>query len=128
MRSALVGVLLLLAVAGALAAGPAPQVFTPVNGAKVGPSVDVAGQTEGRQFVVIITDVYVKGEAKSPWQSVPGLRHWTEDDGSFAFRIATPRLWKTPFANDRITYKIRVFTQRPDEEPSDTTTVTCTPE
>ena len=122
MTKLLVAVALVCLAAAAYAAPAAPTVTTPTNGAKIGPNVDVAGSTVGKQFVIVITDVYLKGKDK-PIKSVPGIRHWTNDDGTFAVRIATPRVPWAPSAD--LTYKIRVFTQRPGEEASPETVVTC---
>ena len=119
----LAAVVILMGLAGA-AFAQAPQVTAPRNGDRIGPNVDVVGTTEGRQFVVIVTDVYVKGEA-APLRAVPGHRHWTDGDGNFNLRIATPRVRNV--ADSDITYKIRVFVQRPGERPGPETVITCTP-
>jgi len=115
---------LLLSLAFAFAAPNAPQVTTPVNGDRIGPNIDVKGMTEGRQFVVIITDV-ILNSTNEIVGSVPGIRHWTEADGTFSFRVATPRVRGAWDSN--LTYKVRVFTARPDEK-SPETVITCTPE
>lgn len=119
----LAAVVILMGLAGA-AFAQAPQVTAPRDGDRVGPSVDVIGKTEGRQFVVIITDVHVKGQTE-PVGSVPGHRHWTDSEGNFKLRIATPRVRNAPDSD--ITYMIRVFTQRPGERPGPETVITCTP-
>lgn len=93
---------------GATYAAPAPIVTSPTNGAQLGPNTDVIGKTEGKQFVVIITDVYVKGEYI---KSVPGHRHWTDEEGNFSLRLATPRVGRA--AKSDTVYKIRVFTAGP---------------
>jgi hypothetical protein len=116
--------LLALTVGVASAQLAAPEVTTPVNGDRVGPSIAVQGQADGKQFIVVITDVYVAGKAK-PVGSVPGIRHWTNEDGSFAFRVATPRVFNAKDAD--LTYKVRVFCARPGEKGPETV-VTCKPE
>ena len=122
MTKLLVAVALVCLAAAAYAAPAAPTVTTPTNGAKIGPNVDVAGSTVGKQFVIVITDVYLKGN-NTPLKSVPGIRHWTNDDGTFTFGIATPRVPWYPKVD--LTYKIRLFTQRPGEAKGPETVVTC---
>jgi len=119
----LVAVIALLCVAYTALAANAPEVSSPKNGDRIGPNVFVTCKTEGKQFVIIITDVYVKGQLVG---SVPGIRHWTADDGSLTARIATPRVYNAPKAET--SYTIRVFTQRPDSEKSPETVVRCYPE
>lgn len=119
----LAAVVILMGLAGA-AFAQAPEVTAPSNGDRIGPNVDVVGNTDGRQFVVILTDVYVKGKA-APLRSVPGHRHWTDWDGNFNLRVSTPRVRNVPDSD--ITYKIRVFVQRPGERPGPETVITCTP-
>ena len=102
----------------------APEVTTPANGDRVGPSIAVQGQADGKQFIIVITDVYVAGRAK-PVGSVPGIRHWTNENGSFAFRVATPRVFNAKDSD--LTYKVRVFCARPGEKGPETV-VTCKPE
>ena len=115
-------VLLCLAVTAVAFAAPGPTVNSPANGDKIGPNVVITGSTEGKQFVIVITDVYLKGN-NTPLKSVPGIRHWTNDDGTFTFGIATPRVPWYPKVD--LTYKIRLFTQRPGEAKGPETVVTC---
>lgn len=122
MKKFAVVVVLLCLVSVALAA-EAPKVTSPKNGDKIGPNVDVVGTTVGKRFVIIITDVYLKGKEK-PLKSVPGHRSWTDDEGNFKLRIATPRV-RNAKGSDLI-YKIRVFSARPGEEKSPETVITCT--
>jgi len=112
---------LLLSLTLAFAAPNAPQVISPVNGDRIGPNIDIKGMTEGKQFVVVITDV-IMISTNELVGSVPGIRHWTEADGTFAFRVATPRVrgaW-----DNNLVYRVRVFTARPDEKSSETV-ITC---
>ena len=120
-RVVAIAALLMFALAS-FAAAAAPVVTSPANGDKIGPNVLVTGSTEGKQFVIIITDVYLKGK-DAPIKSVPGIRHWTNDDGTFCFGISTPRVPWYPSAD--LTYKIRVFTQRPGQEKGEVTVITC---
>ncbi len=127
-RNIAVVVVLLSLMGAAMAAEPAPQILSPTNGSRIGPNVDVVGRTMGKQFVILLTDVYVEGADRAPWQTIPGHRHWTDDAGNFDLRIATPRIWFRGNRDARLTYKIRAFTITPDGERSETATVTCYPD
>jgi hypothetical protein len=118
-----VAVIALLCVSYAAFAANAPEVSSPKNGDRIGSNVFVTCKTDGKQFVIVITDVYVKGNLTG---SVPGIRHWTEDDGTLTVRIATPRVFNAPKSDT--SYKIRVFSQRPGGEKSPETVVRCYPE
>lgn len=114
----------LLSLSAAVLAADAPQVTTPVNGDKLGPNTDIAGQAPEKQFLIVYTEVFAReGNEDTLIGKVPGLRHWTKDDGSFAFRIATPRPLTASWS--ALVYKIHVFAQRPGEEPGPETVVTC---
>jgi len=121
----IIAVVALLCLASVALAASAPVVNSPKDGDKIGPSVYLNIQTEGKQFVIVITDVYVRGNDK-PVGSVPGIRHWTNDDGALTVRISTPRVVNAKKSD--ITYKIRVFTATPSGEKSPETIVTCYPE
>lgn len=56
----------------------------------VGPSTPIYGQCSARAFVVVITDALAADGTNLG--SVPGIRHWTNDDNSISVRIATPRV------------------------------------
>ena len=116
----LAAVVVLLCLASVAMAAGAPKVMAPKNGDRLGPSTDVIGKTDGKQFVIIITDVYVDGKYI---KSVPGHRHWTDAMGNFKLRIATPRAPRAPKCD--LKYKIRVFTARPDTGKGPETVVTC---
>jgi hypothetical protein len=123
MRALAIVALLSLSVA-ALAA-EAPQVTTPVNGDKLGPNTDITGQAAEKQFLIIYTDVFGRDGDEEVWiGKVPGIRHWTKEDGSFEFRISTPRPLTT--YQTLLIYRIHVFAQRPGEDPGPETVVTCT--
>lgn len=120
----LIAATILLCLASAALAADAPKVTVPADGDKVWTRIQVIGQTQGKHFVIIITDVYVKGQEK-PIGSVPGLRHWTEEDGKFNFGIAAPRVIRGHSAD--LVYKIRVFVQDPGTAPGPETVITCYP-
>jgi hypothetical protein len=122
MRALAIVALLSLCVA-ALAAD-APQVTAPVNGDKLGPNTDITGQAAEKQFLIVYTEVYARdGDKEVLLGKVPGIRHWTKDDGSFAFRIATPRPLTT--YQTLLIYRIHTFAQRPGEDRGPETVVTC---
>lgn len=77
----------------------------PVNGQVVGPSTQVKGVASQKAFMVVYTKVFRPGEDKL-LRKVPGIRHWTKENGSFVFRIATPRVYGAP--NMKLIYKIHV--------------------
>jgi hypothetical protein len=74
----------------AVAASASVTVGSPKDGDVVGPSTSIYGQCSERAFVVVISDVIASDGTKIG--SVPGIRHWTNDDNSIAVRIATPRV------------------------------------
>ncbi len=119
---ALVG-LLVLATVAAFAQGP--TVTTPKEGDRVGPNIDVAGNLGHKGLIVIITDAY-RTDTNAKISSVPGIRHYTKDDGSFAFRVATPR--KTFDINASVVYKVRVFEMKGPNNPGTETVINCTAE
>lgn len=84
-----------------------PTITTPRNGDALGPNYDITGYIGHRAFMVVITDV-VRADTGEMLRSVPGIRHWTEEDGSFHFRCASPRVsigeLETP-----LTYRVRCF-------------------
>ncbi|MBC7287485.1 MAG: hypothetical protein H5T86_05450 [Armatimonadetes bacterium] len=87
-----------------VAAGPL-VVTSPRDGARVGPSVDVIGRATPGALIVVWTEVY-KQETGELVESVPGIRHKTEPDGTFHFRVATPRIFigqETP-----LVYRLKV--------------------
>jgi len=76
-----------------------PTINTPRNGDALGPNYDITGSMPSRAFLVVMTDV-VRADTGEMLRSVPGIRHWTNNDGSFHFRCASPRVsigeWDTP--------------------------------
>ena len=80
----------------------------PVQGQTVGSSTPVKGMVSQKAFLVIYSDIY-RCDTNEHVRRVPGIRHWTKDDGSFAVRIATPRVFADP--SIELTYKIHVGAQ-----------------
>lgn len=114
----------LLSLGAAALAADAPQITTPTNGDKLGSNTDIAGQAPEKQFLIVYTEVFARDNGKDVLLGkVPGLRHWTNDDGSFAFRISTPRPLTSYWS--ALVYKIHVFAQRPGEDPGPEAVVTC---
>jgi len=114
--------LLLAMLLGTVACAQAPTVTTPKNGDRIGPSVDVKGSLGHYGLMVVITDVY-NSKTNEKLASVPGIRHYTEQNGTFAFRISTPRnAWGE---NVPLTYKIRTFELKGKDSPGPETVVTC---
>ncbi len=99
-------VLSLLLVAGHAMAMEAPTVTTPQEGAVLGPNYDILGSMPYKAFLILVTDVITRdGEVL---RTVPGIRHWTADDGTFHFRAASPRV-SIGEKNTEVVYRIRVF-------------------
>jgi hypothetical protein len=119
---ALVG---LLALATVVAFAQGPTVTTPKEGDRVGPNIDVAGNLGHRGLIVIVTDAY-RSDTNAKISSVPGIRHYTKDDGSFAFRVATPR--RASDINASVVYKVRVYEMKGPDNPGPETVITCTAE
>jgi hypothetical protein len=98
-----VALVLLLAVSCAWAD---VTITSPTAGSTVGPATNVTGMCSQRAFLVIYSDV-MNGDQLIG--SVPGIRHWTNDNNSYAVKISTPRLFlragETP---EPLTYVIHV--------------------
>ena len=95
-----------------------PTVTSPQEGAMLGPSYDVIGSMPYRAFLVVMTDV-VNAETNEVLRSVPGIRHWTNQDGTFHFRVASPRVSIGEKDTDLI-YRLRVFEKTPQEQGPET--------
>jgi hypothetical protein len=126
MRSARFAVVavVLMALAMAAAQAQAPTVTFPRNGDRIGPATDVIGNLGHRGLIVIITDVYNAGDEATP-HSVPGIRHYTEADGSFSFHVALPRHQRGQ--TGPLVHKICVFELRGPNNPGPETVVTVHP-
>lgn len=84
-----------------------PTVTMPQSGAELGPNYDVTGQMPYRAFLVVMTDC-IDAKTGLTLRSVPGIRHWTFDDGSFHFRVASPRV-SIGEKKTELIYRVRVF-------------------
>jgi len=116
-------VVLAVVLVSALAHAQGPTVTTPKNGDRIGPAIDVNGNLGHYGLIVVITDVY-KTAGNEKVASIPGIRHYTEKDGSFAFHVATPRnAWGE---KDPLTYKVRVLELKGPGNPGPETVITCT--
>jgi hypothetical protein len=121
-RLALVGVLVVLALGTTAAFAQGPRVTTPRDGDRIGPAIDVEGNLGHKGLIVIITDVW-RGDTHEKIATIPGIRHYTEEDGSFSFHVATPRNYRGEEAD--LTYKVRVFELKGPKNPGPETVVTC---
>ncbi|NPV46091.1 MAG: hypothetical protein HPY69_03970 [Armatimonadetes bacterium] len=109
----------LISALGAAASGQTVQgppggvtLVQPRDGDVVGPSIEVKGQAAPGEVIVIFTVVYNAATGEK-LRTVPGIRHRNEEDGSFSFRVATPRL---SFGNAEnpppLSYEMHVHTVR----------------
>jgi hypothetical protein len=110
-------VLTLLCLATQAFAMDAPKVTTPVEGAVLGPNYDILGSMPYRAFLVLVTDcITADGEVL---RTVPGIRHWTNDDGTFHFRAASPRV-SIGEKQTVVSYRIRIFEMKGDQKGPET--------
>ena len=107
-KAGLLSVVLLLALAVAVWASV--TLSYPVQVQTVGSNTDVRGMASQKAFMIVYSEVY-RGDNNAYVKRVPGIRHWTQDDGSFAFRIATPLVFRGP--STKLHYKIhaRAYSQ-----------------
>lgn len=84
-----------------------PTITSPLQGAALGPNYDVVGSMPAKAFVIVITDV-VNTQTGEVLRSVPGIRHWTNQDGTFRFRVASPRV-SIGDRDSQLQYRVRVF-------------------
>ncbi|HEY3397257.1 MAG TPA: hypothetical protein VGM19_06295 [Armatimonadota bacterium] len=98
----LIALLALLTVASVACADV--TIGMPTAGSTVGPSTAVTGMCSQRAFLVVYSEVIDANNV--PIGTVPGIRHWTNDNNSFGVRISTPRLLSQ--ADEHLTYEIHV--------------------
>jgi hypothetical protein len=101
----------------------APTVNIPVAGAALGPNYDVMGSMPYRAFLVVMTDAVNAGTGEV-LRSVPGIRHWTADDGTFHFRVASPRV-SIGEKDTNLIYRVRVFEATPAGATGPETIIEC---
>lgn len=97
----------LLGASGTALAMDQPTINDPVEGAVLGPNYDISGSMPYRALLVVMTDC-IRVDTGEVLRSVPGIRHYTNQDGSFAFRCASPRV----SLGDRdleLRYRVRCF-------------------
>lgn len=117
-------VLVLLTVTATVAlALEAPTVTMPRAGAVLGPNYDVMGSMPYRAFLVVMTDCVNAGTGEV-LRSVPGIRHWTADDGTFHFRVASPRV-SIGEKDTTLIYRVRVFEAGAGGETGPETVLEC---
>ena len=123
MRSkAFVAALLLGLLACSALAGPGPRVDQPKEGDVLGPDYVISGSTGQKALVVVLTDVILSDTGRV-YGTVPGIRHYSKDDGSFQFRCASPRVPMGSRQADVI-YRIRCFVMAPGGKAGPETVVT----
>ncbi len=87
-----------------------PTVNTPVEGTDAGPASEVDGRAKPGELVVISTRCY-DVETGELVKDVPGIRHYPRQDGSFHFRVATPRV---VFGREGpVWYEMRIYSSTP---------------
>ncbi|MGE5531944.1 MAG: hypothetical protein ACM3VW_07515 [Bacteroidota bacterium] len=95
------------------------RVVTPAEGTALGPNYDVIGTAGHRAFLVVMTDV-INADTGECIRSVPGIRHWTNQDGTFHFRVASPRV-SFGERGTKLTYRVRVAEVTPTGTGTETT-------
>ena len=117
-------VTLVLCLAAAAQAADQPTVNAPLEGAVLGPNYEITGSLASRALVVVLTDA-VYADTGLLLATVPGIRHYTNEDGTFHFRCASPRLLLGDETRT-LTYRVRCFTLGANGETGPETVVNCT--
>ena len=113
----------LLLGAGAALAMDKPVIQVPSDGDSLGPNYDISGSMPYRAFLAVITDC-VRTDTGEVLRSVPGIRHWTNSDGRFHFRCASPRI-SFGDAGVELEYRVRCFETNASGETGPEAVVTC---
>ncbi|MBU0610256.1 MAG: hypothetical protein KKI08_20395 [Armatimonadetes bacterium] len=113
----------LLVCAGAALAMDQPMIQAPGQGDTLGPNYDISGSMPYKAFLVVITDC-VDTATGDVLGSVPGIRHWTNEDGSFHFRCASPRV-SFGEAGAPLAYRVRCFETRANGDHGPEAVVNC---
>lgn len=101
-----------------------PTVTVPADGWALGPNYEIHGSLPSRALVVVLTDA-VLVDTGEVLRTVPGIRHYTNYDGTFEFRCASPRV----SIGDRtreLKYRVRCFTLDAYGNRSPETVINCT--
>lgn len=111
-----------LTATGAALAMDKPTINMPVAGASLGPNYDISGSMPYKAFLVVMTDC-VRSDTGELVGSVPGIRHYTNSDGSFAFRCASPRI--AVGEDIPLVYRVRCFETNASGEKGPEAVVEC---
>lgn len=123
MKRTLLAVLLIGLTATLVFALEQPSVTMPQTGALLGPNYDVLGNMPYKAFLIVMTDA-VNADTGEVLRSVPGIRHWTNSDGSFHFRVASPRV-SIGEKQTNLIYRVRVFEAKSSGELGPETVIEC---
>ena len=99
MSRSLVTVVALVLVLAVSCAWADVTITSPTAGSTVGPATNVTGAASQKAFLVIYSEVFVTTTDENGQQHqelrgmVPGIRHWTNEDNSYAVKISTPRIY-----------------------------------
>jgi hypothetical protein len=113
----------LLVSAGVALAMDQPTIQAPTESAALGPNYDISGSMPYRAFLVVITDC-VRTDTGEVLRSVPGIRHWTNRNGSFQFRCSSPRV-SLGDAGLPLAYRVRCFETNASGENGPEAVVNC---
>jgi hypothetical protein len=116
---------LILCIAGISQAAEAPTVNTPTEGALLGPSFDITGSVSSRALVIVLTDA-VFADTGELISTVPGIRHYPNDDLTFSFHCASPRVSLGDRTRE-IAYRVRCFTMEAGGGAGPETVINCKP-
>lgn len=112
----------LAAFAGAALAMDKPTIDKPTEGDSLGTNYDISGSMPYKAVLVVMTDC-VRTDTGEVLGSVPGIRHWTNANGTFQFRCASPRI----FVGDDVplVYRVRCFEVNRSGEKGPEAVVEC---
>jgi hypothetical protein len=113
----------LLVSTGAALAMEKPTIQVPSAGDNLGPNYDISGSMPYRAFLVVMTDC-VRTDTGEVLGSVPGIRHWTNNDGHFQFRCASPRV-SLGEAGAPLEYRVRCFETKASGDNGPEAVVNC---
>ncbi len=115
--------LLALVLAASAYALPKPTLYQPNEGDVLGPNYDISGTVGERALVVVLTDVLLSDTGRLVG-TVPGIRHYSNADGTFSFRCASPRVPMGKREAD-ILYRVRCFVVGPGGQRGPEAVVNC---